>query len=195
VKIFFCRISLRYDLFRVIRAGSVGSDHPIFWRTVRSLWYSLRVKIYVDADGAPGRDTIVECAQYHGISVVLVADVSHPMVPRRGEELLLVDKEMDSSDFAITNLVKAGDLVITQDMGLAALVLGKGATVITPRGTVITDDMIDQRLAARWVSRKMRAARERVKGPKPLSKRDRERFLSVLNQRISQSTELPNEIE
>jgi len=153
------------------------------------------VKIYVDADGVSGRDKILACAHYHGVSVVVVADVSHPMVPRQGEELLLVDKGMDSSDFAITNLVKSGDVVITYDMGLAALVLGKGATVITPRGTVVTEDTIDQRLAARWVARKMRAARERIKGPKSLSKKDQDRFLSVLSGRISLSVELPNEIE
>ena len=153
------------------------------------------MKIYVDADGVPGRDAIVRCAQYYGVSVILVADVSHPMLPRRGEDLLLVDKEMDSSDFAITNLVKAGDLVITQDMGLAALVLGKGANVVTPRGTLVTNNTIDRRLAARWVTRKMRAGRERIKGPKPFSKKDHERFLSMLNHCISQAMELPHEVE
>jgi uncharacterized protein YaiI (UPF0178 family) len=143
------------------------------------------VKIYVDADGIPYRDIVLEQARRYGITVVVVTDYSHHIPPEKGMLRVVVEQGQDSVDFAIVNRVQEGDLVITQDVGLASLILPKRAAVISPRGYEFTESSISRRLTLRWLNRKIRLAGGRVRGPKPLSQDDRKRFLALLERKLT----------
>ena len=99
-------------------------------------------------------------------------------------EIVRVDDERDAVDIAIANRAAAGDIVVTQDYGLAAMVLGKGARALSPRGRVYDNGNIESLLAARHHAQKARRARrtagERIKGPPRLRQADRERFRRTL---------------
>ena len=142
------------------------------------------MKLYLDADGAPWQDLVIERATRHGVPVIVVADYSHTLEPGRGVERVMVDDGKDAADFAIVNRVQAGDLVITQDVGLASLVLPKGAAVISPRGFEFTEGSMGGRLARRWLHGRIRKAGGRIKGPPRFSDEERERFLALLEQKI-----------
>lgn len=155
------------------------------WSCCEGVWYTFFVKIYLDADGAPWRDLVIERARWHGVTVVVVADYSHAVAPGHGVERVMVDEGRDAADFAIINRVEEGDLVITQDVGLASLVLPKGAAVISPRGYEFREDAIERQLAQRWAAQRIRRGGGRTHGPKPLSTDDCARFLALLEQRLT----------
>jgi uncharacterized protein YaiI (UPF0178 family) len=155
------------------------------WSWCEGLCYTFFVKIYLDADGAPWRDLVIERAIRHGVTVVVVADYSHALASGQGVERVLVDNGRDAADFAIINRVAEGDLVITQDVGLASLVLPKGVAVISPRGYEFRADAIERQLAQRWASQRIRRGGGRTHGPKALSTDDRTRFLALLEQRLT----------
>lgn len=146
--------------------------------------YNFLVRIYLDADGAPWRDLVIERAKRHGVMVVVVADYSHVLALGNGVEQVVVDDGRDAADYAIVNRVQEGDLVITQDVGLASLILPKGAAVISPRGFEFTEGSMGVRLTRRWLHGRIRMAGGRIKGPPPLSQDDRERFFALLERRI-----------
>jgi len=154
------------------------------WSCIEGVWYTFSMKIYVDADGAPWRDLVIERGRRHGVTVVIVADYSHDFPPAEGVERVVVDGGADAADYAIINRVHAGDLVVTQDVGLASLVLPQGAAVISPRGYEFTEGSMDGRLARRWLHGRIRRGGGRVTGPPPLSEDDRDRFLILLDTKI-----------
>ncbi|OGP84941.1 MAG: hypothetical protein A2Z08_12010 [Deltaproteobacteria bacterium RBG_16_54_11] len=151
------------------------------------------MKIYLDADGAPWRDLVIERARWHGVTVVVVADYSHVLPLGKGVERVMVDDGRDAADFAIVNRVQEGDLVITQDVGLASLVLPKGAVVLSPRGYEFREDSIERQLAQRWSAQRIRRGGGRTHGPKPLSADDCARFLELLEQSITTLMRRPDE--
>ena len=157
------------------------------WSCIKGVWYTFLVKIYVDADGAPWRDLVIERGRRHGVIVVMVADYSHDFPPEEGVERVVVDGGTDAADFAIVNRVHVGDLVITQDAGLASLVIPRGAAVISPRGYEFTEGSMSGRLARRWLQGRIRKGGGRVKGPPALSEDDRDRFLVLLDRKIISS--------
>ena len=136
---------------------------------------------------------MIERARWYGAAVVVVADYSHSWPPERGVERVMVDQGRDATDFAIINRVQDGDLVITQDVGLASLVLPKGATVISPRGYAFREDGIERELARRWTGQRIRRGGGRTPGPKPLSAEDRVRFLALLDERLTTLMRRPDE--
>jgi uncharacterized protein YaiI (UPF0178 family) len=157
------------------------------WSCIEGLCYTFLVKIYIDADGAPWRDLVIEQAKKYGIVAVVVADYSHAFPEQEGVERVAVDGGADAADFAIVNRVQKGDLVITQDVGLASLVLPQGAVAISPRGYEFTEDSMAGRLTRRWLHGRIRKAGGRVTGPPALSEDDRDRFLVLLDKKITAS--------
>ena len=149
------------------------------------MWYTPGMKIYLDADGIPCRKDVLECARRYGILVVVVADYSHDIALERGMERITVDTGTDAADIAIVNRIQQGDLVVTQDVGLAALALHKGAAVISPRGYKFTERSVQEGLTVRWLRRKVRAAGGRMRGPRRFSGDDRTRFLVLLQRTIN----------
>lgn len=125
------------------------------------------MKILIDADGCPVVDITVRTARKNGIECKIICDTSHS-IQREGAETIIVDKGADSADFRLVNLVSSGDIVITQDYGLAAMCLSKCAVVINQDGKRYSEENISGLLEFRAVSAKIRRSGGRTKG---LSKR------------------------
>jgi uncharacterized protein YaiI (UPF0178 family) len=104
---------------------------------------------------------------------------------REGAETIVVSQGADAVDFALVNRVVNGDLVITQDYGLAAMVLSKQAYVLNQNGFQYTNENIDSLLHTRYVSKKIRNAGGRVKGPKKRQKLDNANFENGLRKLLS----------
>ena len=137
------------------------------------------MRILVDADACPVKDIIVRLAKQRSIPVTMITDTSHRLHDGYST-IITVDKQADSVDFALMGLLTRDDIVITQDYGLAAMVLGKGARAIHQNGLVYTNDNIDRLLMERHIGAKVRRQGGRTKGPSKRTKEDNERFELVL---------------
>lgn len=146
------------------------------------------MKIYVDADACPVKDIIIFEARNIGIPVVLVTSFSHFSNAEQpsGVETIYVDSGADAADYRIMGLVKAGDLIVTQDYGLASLGLAKGCTVLHHKGYRYTNENIDELLQSRYLSAMARKSGKRTKGPKAFTEEDREKFRKLFRIAISQ---------
>ena len=122
------------------------------------------MRILIDADGCPVVRLTVSVAKEYGIPAVIFCDTSHEF-HLDGVETVTVDKGADSADFAIVNFIESGDLVVTQDYGLAAMVLSKKGSVLTQNGLEITAFNIDSLLASRYAAKKARMSKKHLKGP------------------------------
>ena len=122
------------------------------------------MKILIDADGCPVVDITVRMSKEHKIDCFILCDTSH-VFEKAGATTLTFSKGADSVDFALVNRVSAGDIVITQDYGLAAMCLSKNAIVINQDGMEYTADNIDALLIARHTAKKIRNSGGRLKGP------------------------------
>ncbi len=122
------------------------------------------MKILIDADGCPVVDLTVRLAAKHGAECVILCDTAHEF-NREGAQTVVVEKGADSVDFKLVNLVREGDIVVTQDYGLAAMCLARKAIPLSQNGMVYTDKNIDQLLFTRYVSKKIRNSGGRLKGP------------------------------
>lgn len=123
------------------------------------------MKLLLDADGCPVVDIAVRlCEKYH-IPCTVFCDTAHEF-RQTGACVLVFDKGADSVDLAIANRAAPGDLVITQDYGLASLCLARKARALHQDGWEYTLDNIDALLFSRHESRKLRNAGTRMRGPK-----------------------------
>lgn len=118
----------------------------------------------MDADACPVTDLIWAWARDRQLPLTLVCDNAH-QISREGARTITVDRGADSADFVLVNLLAPGDLVITQDYGLAAMCLGRGARVLDQDGREYTADNIDSLLMARHLARAHRRAGGRSRGP------------------------------
>ena len=121
------------------------------------------MRILIDADGCPVVDIAVRSAKKHNIECLILCDTSH-VFEKAGATTLTFSKGADSVDFALVNMVRAGDIVITQDYGLAAMCLARTATVISQDGMQYTADNIDALLLARHTAKEIRNSGGRLKG-------------------------------
>ena len=121
------------------------------------------MKVLIDADACPVVDIAVSACKSHSVLCILCCDTAHT-IHRDGAETMVFDKGADSVDFALANRVEAGDLVVTQDYGLAAMCLSRQARVLNQDGMEYTDDNIDALLLARHTAKKIRSAGGRLKG-------------------------------
>ena len=121
------------------------------------------MRILVDADGCPVVDITLKAAASRGVPVLLLCDTSH-VFEREGAETITVSRGADSVDFALVNRWAAGDLAVTQDYGLAAMCLARGARVLHQDGMEYTAENIDALLLARHTAKKIRRAGGRLKG-------------------------------
>lgn len=147
----------------------------------------IHMKIIVDADACPVKDVIFKETSHKNIPVILVSSLSHfsnQDVPDH-VETIYVDAGRDAADFKIVALTKPGDIVITQDYGLASLLLPKGATVLHHKGFEYTDMNIDHLLSTRHMSAAIRQAGGRTKGPKPFSNEERRSFFKLFQNKIN----------
>ena len=141
------------------------------------------MRILIDADGCPVVDLTVRLAKKYGIECTILCDTSHEF-NREGAKTVVVEKGADSVDFKIVNLVGEGDIVVTQDYGLAAMCLARKAIPVSQNGLVYTDKNIDQLLFTRYVSKKIRNAGGRMKGPSKRTPEQDKAFEAALERLI-----------
>ena len=143
------------------------------------------MKILIDADGCPVVKQATQIAKGNNIEVVIFCDTSH-IINSGYAEVVTVSKGADSVDFALVNTVKSGDIVITQDYGLAAMCLARKAIPVSQNGMVYTDKNIDQLLFTRYVSKKIRKAGGRMKGPSKRTPEQDKAFAAALEKLIQE---------
>ena len=136
--------------------------------------------IVIDADGCPVVNLTLDIAQRFGVKCCVVADTSHSFDFGDKAEIITVSKGADSADFRIVNLIKSGDIVITQDYGLAAMCLAKTDCVLNQNGLIYSQNNIDSLLAQRHISKKIRRAGGRTKGPAKRTDEQDEKFSKAL---------------
>lgn len=143
--------------------------------------------IYVDADACPVKDEVYKVARRLLLDVHVVANsfIRTPAEPRI--RFVLVAAGADAADDWIAERAGRGDVVVTNDIPLAARVLEKGAEAISPTAKVFTSDMIGSALATRGLMEHLRSFGEITSGPKPFSQKDRSAFLSALDAAISRA--------
>ena len=120
--------------------------------------------VYIDADGCPVVDITVRLSKRTGVECVIVCDTSH-VFEKEGARTITVSKGNDSADFVLVNMIKKGDIVVTQDYGLAAMCLARGAVPVSQDGMAYTDSNIDALLLQRHTAKKIRMSGGRLKGP------------------------------
>ena len=126
------------------------------------------MNVLIDADGCPVTDIAIRLCRQYSVPCLLLCDTAHEF-HRDGAQTLVFDKGADSVDYALIRRAVPGDIVITQDYGLASMCIARGCRVIHQDGWEYTTDNIDALLLVRHESRKHRAAGNRVKGPKKRS--------------------------
>ncbi|QAY68408.1 YaiI/YqxD family protein [Paenibacillus protaetiae] len=136
--------------------------------------------IVVDGDACPVKQEIVLAGRAYSTPVLMVSSYDHRLEALDGVQVVQIDPGRDAVDLYIVNHVSKGDIVVTQDFGLACMAIGKGAYVISPRGECYTNDNIDYLMERRHELAKRRRAGGRTKGPKALSSEDKDRFQQKL---------------
>ncbi len=152
-------------------------------------------KVIVDADACPRARLQVLQRQKKTwkYRLLTVASVDHRI---DHADHIVVGKGQDAADLAVVNNTSRGDIVVTQDWGLAALVLGKGAFAISPSGRIFSEDNIDFLLEERSLKAKFRRAGGRTKGPSARTREDDRRFQESFLLLVKRArTDTPNESE
>jgi len=145
------------------------------------------VKIWVDADAVPAavKEIIIRAALRRALPAAFVSD-KHVALP--ASPLLTyvsVERGPDSADQTIVESCESGDLAVTQDIPLAALLVAKGVVAIDPRGTVHTAANVGERLSVRNFMSDLRGAGVVTGGPAPFGTRDRQRFADCLDRELT----------
>jgi hypothetical protein len=140
-------------------------------------------RVIIDADACPrgAASTVRRLQGRFGYDVVTVASVNH-VVESWGpwHEHVVVGAEPQSADLAVANRARRGDVVVTQDWGLAALVLGRGCRAVSPGGHTFRPETIDLLLEERHLKAKVRRGGGRTRGPRPRTGEDEVRFEKAL---------------
>lgn len=139
------------------------------------------MKVFIDADACPVTDIAVALCKKYSTKCCIFCDTAHAIY-REGADTAIVDKGADSADYAIVARVAAGDIVVTQDYGLASMCLAKKATVLHQNGWEYTADNIDALLFERHESAKFRRGGGRMKGPSKRTSEQDMRFCNALEQ-------------
>ncbi len=140
--------------------------------------------IYIDADACPVKPEIYRVAERYGLKVFVVSN-SYMNVPRTPLiERVVVSDSFDAADNWIAEHAGSGDIVVTADIPLADRSLKAGAAVIGSTGVPFTTSSIGMAMANRELLSNLRAMGEVTGGPKPMTDRDRSRFLSALDETI-----------
>lgn len=142
------------------------------------------MKIFIDADGCPVVDLTLKIANKNQVEAVILCDTSHEF-RRDGVETVVVSKGADSVDFALVNRIQSGDIAVTQDYGLAAMCMAKGAIPISQNGMIYTDENIEALLLARHTAKKIRNAGGKLKGSRKRTPQQNVDFEKALDRLIS----------
>lgn len=143
--------------------------------------------LWIDADACPVVDLAIRTAGRHQVPVTFVCDDAHHML-RDGAQTITVARGADSADLMLVNLVHRNDIVVTQDYGLAALCLARGARPLDQNGRIYDESNIDSLLGMRHISQKIRRAGGRTKGPSKRTKEQDEWFEQSLEKLLREGS-------
>ncbi|AMB99088.1 hypothetical protein AWM75_03315 [Aerococcus urinaehominis] len=145
------------------------------------------MKIYIDGDGSPVKGETAYLANKYQLDLIIVTSIDHYSQSPISDQVkyVYVDQGPDAADFRLAGLVQAGDLVVTQDYGLAAILLPR-VRVLSQAGFEYTSENIEGLLAQRFYHHQARQAGYKTKGQKPFSQADRDKFSYFLEQVIDQ---------
>ena len=146
-----------------------------------------KFQLWIDADACPVVDLAIRTAQAHGVPVTLVCDDAHHM-EREGARTITVSRGADSADLMLVNLLKKGDVALTQDYGLAALCLARGAQVLDQNGRIYDNGNIDSLLSMRHIAAKARRSGGRTKGPPKREKWQDDQFVQTLERILKEKS-------
>ena len=147
--------------------------------------------VYIDADACPVTRIAEEIAKRYAVPVILLCDTNHVLTSNYST-VKIIGAGADAVDIALINLCQKGDIVITQDYGVAALALGKGAKAIHQSGKWFTDENIDGLLMDRHLAKKARrSGRHHPKGPAKRTLEDDRRFAESFERMIMEALNDP----
>ena len=148
------------------------------------------MKIF-DADACPVIDIVEDIATKYNIPVTLLCDTNHVLTSDYSE-VIVVGAGADAVDYKLISICHRGDIVVTQDYGVAAMALGKGAYAIHQSGKWYTDENIDQMLMERHLNKKARRAssRNHIKGPRKRTEEDDQRFAESFEKLLRKANNL-----
>ena len=149
------------------------------------------MKIFVDADACPVVDIVEDIATKYNIPVTLLCDTNHVLTSDYSE-VVVVGAGADAVDYKLISICHRGDIVVTQDFGVAAMALGKGAFAIHQSGKWYTNENIDQMLMERHLNKKARRAssRNHIKGPRKRTDEDDQRFAESFEKLLRKANNL-----
>ena len=135
------------------------------------------MRVFVDADACPVVGIIEKVAKEHNVPVTLLCDTNH-VLSSDYSEVIVVGAGADAVDYKLISICHKGDIVVSQDYGVAAMALGKGAYAIHQSGKWYTNENIDQMLMERHLNKKARrtSRKNHLKGPRKRTSEDNERF-------------------
>ena len=141
------------------------------------------MRILIDADGCPVVDITIRIAKANNLECIILCDTSH-FFERDGATTITVSKGADSVDFALVNMVNVGDVVVTQDYGLAAMCLARKAIPINQDGMVYNDFNIGGLLEQRAMAQRVRRGGGRLSGSSKRTDEQSEMFAKALNELV-----------
>lgn len=144
------------------------------------------LRILVDADACPVKDIVEDIAADYRLDLILVVNPHHQLESRMGR-IVRVDGGSQAVDLALANLAKSGDIVVTQDYGLACMVMAKHSRAIHPNGWIYEEDKIDSLLMQRHINAKARRAGFKTTNPKKRINEDNRRFRQNLVRMIEKA--------
>lgn len=149
------------------------------------------MKIFVDADACPVVDIVEDIATKYNIPVTLLCDTNHVFTSDYSE-VIVVGAGADAVDYKLISICHRGDIVVTQDYGVAAMALGKGSFAIHQSGKWYTNENIDQMLMERHLNKKARRAssRNHIKGPRKRTEEDDQRFAESFEKLLRKANNL-----
>ncbi|MEG0021437.1 MAG: DUF188 domain-containing protein [Bacilli bacterium] len=137
------------------------------------------MKIIVDADACPSIKAITSLAINYNIELELYLDDTHK-IENNYAKIITVSKGFQSVDMKIANILKNGDILITQDFGLATIALALGAIPISPKGLIFTNENIDQLNYEKHLNAMERKLKNRSKGIKKRTKEDEDKLIKSI---------------
>lgn len=155
-----CMSKTEYTMYQEEMAKRIGNLH-----------------IYVDADACPVVDIVGRIAEKYGIPVTLLCDTNH-VLQSDYSEVIVVGAGADAVDYKLISICHKGDIVVSQDYGVAAMALGKGAYAIHQSGKWFTNDNIDEMLFSRHIAKVMRNSKKKshLKGGRKRNSDDDKNF-------------------
>lgn len=147
--------------------------------------------IYIDADACPVVGIAEDIATKYNISVTLLCDTNHVLTSDYSE-VIVVGAGADAVDYKLISICHRGDIVVTQDYGVAAMALGKGSFAIHQSGKWYTNENIDQMLMERHLNKKARRAssRNHIKGLRKRTEEDDQRFAESFEKLLRKANNL-----